>query len=83
MDIEELKSELISIYRECSNNKPNSKIKKEAKEIYNKYKDLDPVLNKDVAFALRSLVDIAFNTGIKISKDKCKRILNSLKNDNS
>ena len=78
-EIEGLKKSLIELYEAYCKENSAGIIKDLAGEIYNKFKDLDPVLDKDTALALRSLVDVAFDTGVKLDKSKAKEILATLK----
>ena len=83
LDINKLKNDLKSIYKTYLVNPEDETLKNKAGELYNTYKDLDPILKPEISFAIRKLVDISFDTGLKISPDEIKKILNDLKNAKS
>ena len=81
LNINQLKKELEIIYNNYLINPDDENVKNKAGNLYNKYKDLDPFLKSEIAAAIRNLVDIAFDTGIKISREDVIKILDDLKND--
>ncbi|MDI3544241.1 MAG: hypothetical protein PWQ28_522 [Candidatus Woesearchaeota archaeon] len=80
MNIEKLRSDLINIYKTYLSDPENEENKSLAGRIYNKYKDLDPLLTPEIAIAMSNLVDIGFNTGVKTSQDEIKEIIKKLEN---
>ncbi|MDI3474055.1 MAG: hypothetical protein PWR30_378 [Candidatus Woesearchaeota archaeon] len=83
MNIEKLRSDLINIYKTYLSDPENKENKILAARIYNRYKDLDPILKPEISIAMSNLVDIGFNTGVRRSKEEIKEIIKKLENGNS
>ncbi len=81
LDIKKLKKELTNIYTAIFEQEVNEKLKKEAARIYGSYKEAAPLLNSALSHALNSLVDIAFETGIKVTKNQAEKILKAMKKE--
>ena len=81
MDIKKLRSELIQIYKSLLENPDNPNNKKKAARLYEQHKNLEPVLDLDMSLALNSLVDVVYDTGIKLSGERIKEILGKLRPD--
>ena len=78
LNVSQLKHDLKEIYSAYLINSDDENIKNKAGQIYNNYKDLDPILKPEIAIAINKLVDVAFDTGLKISKDEIKTIIDKL-----
>jgi len=79
MEISELRKKVEDIYQQCLNKRLSEEDKKEIANIYEKYKELSIIVDKQFARALNTLVDLAYETGIQISQEDIKKILDGLK----
>lgn len=62
MDIEKIKYDLINIYKKYLSDPENEENRTLAGNVYNKYKNLYPILKPEIATAINNLVNIGFNT---------------------
>lgn len=79
LDMDQLKKELASIYGKYAFDIDMVENRRVANNMYAKYRDLSVAMGDEVALAINRLVDIAANTGVKLTKDEAKRIAHSLK----
>ena len=79
VNINKLKAEIKDIMEGYLANRNEPSIKEKAKQVYNKYLDLDPMLPRDISVAKNLLVDIAYETGIKPDENAIREVLKKLR----
>lgn len=79
LNINKLKEDLLLIYETYTKDKHDFSIKSKSAELYSKYKDVGPMLDKNILLALNNLVDIAYETGKELDVKYAKEILQQLK----
>lgn len=82
MDEKKIQEQLIHIYETASKQELTTKEKKDVGVLYSEIRDASIIFKQEMAQAINSLVDIAYDTGRKLTKKDCEQIVNKLKQNN-
>ncbi len=77
---QELTKKLVDIYQRYVEGEDSENLRREAFQIYKIYSGASLFLDKKISIALNKLIDLYEDTGVTVSKEEAKKILEDLKN---